>query len=158
MPYEITLARVPPVRLAVFPTRATRQTLGRVITSGPVWTFLRALGIRTAGHNVVVYRSRAGEAAALGEFLLEVGADVFEPFAEAEGVVNATTPAGLSASTRHTGPYSEMGGAHEAILAWCRANGRRLAGPSWEVYGHWTDDPAALETDIFYLVSDEARP
>jgi hypothetical protein len=31
-----------------------------------------------------------------------------------------------------------------------------LAGPNWEVYGHWTDewnsDPAKIRTDVFYLL------
>ena len=29
--------------------------------------------------------------------------------------------------------------------SWVRENGRRLAGPSWEVYGHWSDDPTSFE-------------
>ncbi len=24
---------------------------------------------------------------------------------------------------------------------------------SWEVYGHWSEDPAQLRTDVFYLLS-----
>lgn len=66
---------------------------------------------------------------------------------------NASTPVGLVATTVYFGPYSEMGPAHEAIHQWVRENGRKLAGPSWEVYGHWSDDPASLRTDIFYLVA-----
>jgi len=27
-----------------------------------------------------------------------------------------------------------------------------FAGPNWEIYGHWTDDPAQLRTDVFYLL------
>ncbi len=29
-----------------------------------------------------------------------------------------------------------------------------LAGPSWEVYGHWHEDPAQLKTDIYYLLRE----
>jgi len=65
---------------------------------------------------------------------------------------NAATPAGLVATT-YFGPYDRMGPAHEAIHEWARQNGRELAGPSWEVYGHWNDDPAKLRTDIYYLVA-----
>jgi effector-binding domain-containing protein len=43
--------------------------------------------------------------------------------------------------------------AHAAIHQWVRENGRKLAGPSWEVYGDWSDDPAKLRTDIFCLLS-----
>jgi effector-binding domain-containing protein len=42
--------------------------------------------------------------------------------------------------------------AHEAIHQWARENERRLTGTSWEVYGHWSDDPAKLRTDIYYLI------
>jgi hypothetical protein len=48
-------------------------------------------------------------------------------------------------------------GAHDAIVAWCRLHGRRLAGPRWEVYGHWTDDEAKLRADVYYLL-EPARP
>jgi len=66
---------------------------------------------------------------------------------------NAATPAGLVATTVYFGPYDRMKPAHEAIHRWSRENGRKLAGPSWEVYGHLSDDPAQLRTDIFYLVA-----
>jgi hypothetical protein len=50
-----------------------------------------------------------------------------------------------------------MHGAHDAIHQWCKANGRTFAGPSWEVYGHWTDecnrDPSKIRTDIYYLLA-----
>ena len=60
-----------------------------------------------------------------------------------------TTPSGLAAMTTHHGDYGRMGEANAAILAWCKANNRTLAGPSWEVYGHWTADPAQLRTDVY---------
>src|SRR5580658_801770 len=66
---------------------------------------------------------------------------------------NASTPGGTVATTVYMGPYDQMKSAHEAIHEWARENSRGLAGPSWEVYGHWSDDPAKLRTDIFYLLS-----
>ena len=31
-----------------------------------------------------------------------------------------------------------------------------LAGPNWEIYGHWVDewnrDPSKIRTDVFYLI------
>jgi effector-binding domain-containing protein len=62
------------------------------------------------------------------------------------------TPHGVAAMTTHSGDYSRLGDANDAILAWCRANDRRRAGPSWEVYGHWHADPAQLRTDVYYLL------
>lgn len=66
---------------------------------------------------------------------------------------NSQTPAGQVATTTYYGPYDQMAPAHAAIHEWCKANGRKLAGPSWEVYGHWSDDPTKLRTDIFYLLA-----
>ena len=55
------------------------------------------------------------------------------------------------------GPYSGLGAAHGAVRDWCRAGNHRLAGPSWEIYGHWqrewNDDPSQIRTDIFYLLA-----
>ena len=61
-------------------------------------------------------------------------------------------PGGTAAMTSHHGAYSGLGDANAAILAWCRAQGRVRAGPSWEVYGHWHADPAQLRTDVYYLL------
>jgi hypothetical protein len=64
------------------------------------------------------------------------------------------TPRGIAATTTHFGDYGRMSEANAAILEWCRANNRKLAGPSWEVYGHWTPDPSQLRTDVYYLLRD----
>jgi hypothetical protein len=93
-----------------------------------------------AGLNVVLYTCpEPGE--------LEIACGV-----QLEQGGNASTPAGIVATTTYMGPYDRMKPAHDAIHSWVRENGRRFAGPSWEVYGHWSDDPAQLRTDIFYLL------
>ena len=94
------------------------------------------------GLNIVYYPGAGVD----GEF--EIGCGVELPSGG-----NAATPAGLVATTVYFGPYDRMKPAHEAIHRWARENGHRLAGPSWEVYGHWNDDPAQLRTDIFYLIA-----
>ena len=72
-----------------------------------------------------------------------------------------STPAGLVAATTHFGPYGLMHEAHAAIRRWCQSNGHTLAGPSWEIYGHWTDecnrDPSKITTEICYLIADTVR-
>jgi effector-binding domain-containing protein len=66
---------------------------------------------------------------------------------------NATTPSGLVATMVYFGPYDRMKPAHEAIHRWARENDYRLAGPSWEVYGHWSDDPTKLRTDMLLVAA-----
>ena len=94
------------------------------------------------GLNIVYYPGTS----AAGEFDIACGVQL-------EQGGNASTPAGTVATTIHMGPYNQMKPAHQAIHQWARENERQLAGPSWEVYGHWSDDPAQLRTDIFYLLS-----
>ena len=67
-------------------------------------------------------------------------------------VVRSATPAGPVATITHIGPYAGLGQAHDAIHAWCKAQGRALAGPSWEIYGHVSDPLLPPLTDIFYLL------
>ncbi|HEX4962175.1 MAG TPA: hypothetical protein VF173_15170 [Thermoanaerobaculia bacterium] len=55
--------------------------------------------------------------------------------------------------TVHYGPYERLGGAHDAVRHWCAEHKLALAGPLWELYGHWEEDPAKLRTDVFYLVA-----
>jgi effector-binding domain-containing protein len=63
------------------------------------------------------------------------------------------TPGGRVVTTAHIGPYDEMGAAYDAIHAYVRDNRLKVIGPSWEVYGHWSDDPARLRTDVFFTVA-----
>jgi effector-binding domain-containing protein len=84
----------------------------------------------------------------------EVRAFEIECGVQVETGGNSSTPAGTVATTVYWGPYDQMKPAHMAIHQWVRDNGRRIAGPSWEVYGHWSDDPAKLRTDIFYLLAE----
>jgi len=58
----------------------------------------------------------------------------------------------VAAMVTHHGDYGRLGEANAAILAWCDANNRKRAGPSWEVYGHWHADPAELRTEVYYLL------
>jgi effector-binding domain-containing protein len=84
---------------------------------------------------------------------IDFGVQVERPF-EREGDVRCIeTPTGEVARTVHVGPYDRLGDAHNAIHAWCAANNRKIAQTSWEIYGHWNDDSALLETTIKYLLA-----
>lgn len=120
-----------------------------------VWNFLRSSGPDVPTHlgqNVVVYHEG-------GSFLsdegipIEAAVLVKAPFPNAGRIVISTTPAGRAATLTHIGPYQKLGEAHKALRGWCEQNGHTPAGTSWEVYGHWTSDENALQTDIFYLLN-----
>lgn len=146
----VELGHRPAIAVAVVRRRVSASVLSRVVPEccGLVWKALRAQQLQP-GRHVAIYRD--------GEILLEVGAELNVPFREEDGLVSSATPAGVVASATHFGPYGQLGGTHRAIVDWCRENGHRLAGPSWEVYGHWQDewnaDPSKIRTDVFYLVA-----
>jgi hypothetical protein len=149
MEYDVRLEQVSSCPLAVVRRRASLQELSRVVPDacGVVWNF-RAQQIKGAGRHVALY---------LDDVLnLEVGVELDTPFAGHGEVVGSVLPAGTVATAVHFGPYNRLGEAHQAIRDWCAQHGHALAGPCWEIYGHWIDEwnsaPAKIRTDVFYLL------
>jgi effector-binding domain-containing protein len=150
MPYLIRLEQLSAQSLAVVRRKAKQAELPRVVPEacGLVWQAIRAQGLR-GGRHVSVYYD--------GEINLEVGVEMDVPFTPSGEVIASATPAGRVAATTHLGPYGQLGPAHAAIVQWCAANGHSLAGPSWEIYGHWQDawnnDPSQIATEVVYLLA-----
>jgi effector-binding domain-containing protein len=117
-----------------------------------VWACLRQAGIK-GGCNVMRYR----DLPEAGHVAVEIGVEVDEPVPATGAVVMSALPAGLAAETTHRGPYEDIYAAHQAILGWCAGQRREITGERWEVYGDWHEDPAQLETTVFYRLR-EARP
>ena len=147
--YAIRLQQLESVPLAVIRRRASAAELSRIVPEccGQVWKVMRARHVR-AGRHVAVYWD--------GSIRLEVGVELQAPFDGDGEVVRSSTPAGRVAWTTHLGPYAALGAAHKAIHDWCTANRHRLAGPNWEIYGHWQAawdaDPSQIRTDVYYLL------
>lgn len=137
--------------VAVIRAQVDPSALGHAVQAacGRVWSELRAQGVRGGG-NIAIYHD--------DRITLDAGVEAEAAFTERQGVVRSATPAGLVATLRHVGPYDQLHLAHEAIHQWARQHGHRLAGPRWEVYGHWqpdwTTDPSLIETDVSYLVAE----
>ncbi len=96
------------------------------------------------GCNVMLYKDDVPH--------VEVGVELIAPCVLDNPVVRSVLPAGEVATTVHRGPYQELGLAHDAVTRWCAANGRSLAGPRCEINGDWREDPAELETEVYYLL------
>ena len=149
--YAVQVSRLESVPLAVIRRQAMRADLPRVVPEccGRVWDVVRAQQTK-AGRHVAIYWD--------GSIRLEVGVELHGAFVDDGEVVRSATPAGAVASTTHLGPYGGLGAAHAAVRQWCAANGHTLAGPNWEVFGHWLrewdDDPSRIRTDVYYLLSD----
>jgi effector-binding domain-containing protein len=83
---------------------------------------------------------------------VEVGVLVARAFPAAGRVTASALPAGSVATTLHRGPYAQLDQAHRAVQDAAAARGLALAGPRWEIYGHWRADPRELETEVYYLL------
>ncbi len=83
---------------------------------------------------------------------VEVGVLAAARFAGEGRVVASELPGGEVATAVHRGDYARLGATHAAVRKFAVAHGRELAGPRWEIYGHWREDPSELETEIFWLL------
>jgi len=150
MEYNVRVQEQSGRPLAVVRRRAAQNELSKVVpeSCGIVWNVVRSQTIPGAGRHVAVYLDC--------QINLEVGVELEAPFAGHGEVVGSATPAGLVATMTHYGPYGRLGEAHKAIRQWCGNNGHALAGPNWEIYGHWKDewnnDPSKICTDVCYLI------
>jgi len=148
--YAVQLQRLGSLPLAVMRRQVRPSDLARVVPEccGLVWNALREQQAR-GGRHVAIYWDDS--------IRLEVGVELQGPFEERGAVVRSATPAGAVALTTHFGPYGGLGAAHDAVHQWCTANQHRLAGPRWEIYGHWQPEwnaaPSLIRTDVCYLLA-----
>ena len=150
---RVGFQHVASIPVAVVRRRANSAELSRLVPEccGLVWRAVRAQKETGAkgGRHVAIYWN--------GDIRLEVGVELQGPFEETGEVVRSTTPDGPAAFVRHLGSYDTLGSAHDLVRTWCDANGHRLAGPNWEIYGHWQPewdtDPRLIRTDVFYQIA-----
>jgi effector-binding domain-containing protein len=147
---NVQIQRLNSVPVAVIRRQANASQLSRLVPEccGLVWNEVRAQQSK-AGRHVAIYWD--------GSIRLEVGVELLGSFAENGEVVLSATPAGAAASATLFGPYGALGAAHGAIREWCNANNHTLAGPNWEIYGHWQPewnaDPSQIRTDVYYQLA-----
>ena len=156
MPYDVQIRSVPQQTFAAVCGQANTHNIGDriIVLLSEVWDFLKDPGMRQTGHNVVLYSDEASKALLRteDEVPIEVGVQVPTTFESTGRVVCSAIPGGTVATVVHLGPYQKLPEAHTAIREWCAEHGHALAGPTWETYGDWSDNPAELCTDVFYLL------
>jgi len=152
MPYDVKLVHVPATPLLVVRRSALQSQISKVVPDacGVVWDFIRRNDISPRGRNVAVYLN--------SNIDMEVGVEVTANAVGDADVILSATPAGTVAMATYWGDYRGLHAAHQAIVQWCDANQHRRAGPSWEIYGHWSDDPSKVRTDVFYLLAADSKP
>jgi effector-binding domain-containing protein len=144
---EVTVKNVEPTPTAVIAAAATWAEFPKMW--GPmldkVWSFLRGdppEGLYKHGHNIMLYKDDVPN--------VEVGVQVSGSLAAAGDVVASTLPGGLAATATHTGPIARIGDTHQAVRERSKANGYRLAGPRWEIYGDPDPSTGDFDVDVFW--------
>ena len=143
MTVDVTVKTVEPTPTAVVVAATTWAQFPAIW--GPmldkVWSFLRGgapEGLYKQGHNIMLYKDDVPN--------VEVGVQVSGSFDPTGHVVASTLPGGLVATATHAGPIAEIGNTHQAVREWSKANGYRLTGPRWEIYGD--PDPSSGDFDV----------
>jgi effector-binding domain-containing protein len=151
MPSDVTIERTTECPTAVVKANTTSReypTLWRTLLD-EVWEFLRATpGLRTEGHNVMLYRRTFPDV----EFAVEVGVQVTRSFEATGRVVPSTLPAAEAATVR-AGSAAEIGAAHNAVRAWCAAQRRAVTGVSWEIYGDPDPHTGEFEVAVYWQLA-----
>lgn len=152
-PYEITVADVAAETL-LFVEGTTTSELHVAAGTALVHDLLdrlQQLGRQQIGPvQCVMPRSADDET-----LILQMGTAIADPPSQ---VPVLTVPSGTVATTRHRGPYEEIGLAEHALYAWAEEHGCEVTGPIREVY---RNDPAQvipelLETDVLLPISRPA--
>ena len=148
--YEVRIVTAEPLQLAVVRRTLRPDELQAVWPKAldEVWAFVRQHGLK-AGRNVMVYRG-----AGAGQMTLEAGVEVFAALPADENVFSAQTPTGRAVTAEHRGSYDGIPLAHAAVRRHAEAEGLKLSGVSWEVYGHYPSDSTPPLTEVFYALAD----
>jgi|HubBroStandDraft_3_1064219.scaffolds.fasta_scaffold281577_2 effector-binding domain-containing protein len=152
MTVQVKFVTVDPRPTAVIGQTTTWEEFPRVWRAllDEVYGFVRGRGdLATGGEgerwqNMMLYKDQRPD--------VEVGVLVSQPFEPHGRVVCSRLPGGEVATAVHRGDYGGLGATHDAVRAHVSACGCELAGPCWEVYGHWREDPGELETEVFWLL------
>jgi len=132
-------------------TRTSVQELSRVLGEayGAIAQYIGELGEQFAGPPYVAYYNEDME-----DLDLEIGFPVTREL-PGEGDIQASEiPAGKVATCLHTGPYSDVEPAYNALGHWIEENGYEPTGVAYEMYPNDPDETPTeeLQTQIMFPV------
>ena len=117
--------------------------------------FALAQGIQMIGPPVFICHEMTSEQAMEADEAGTADVEVAIPIAErVEGTAEINCyelPGGKMAKTSHKGPYEECGPTYEKLFAWLAMNGKKLIGPTRELYLNDPHEvpPEEILTEIF---------
>lgn len=109
-----------------------------------LWEEVRTNRLPNKGLNVWVYE---------GHNQLFTGVELTSPPPADVPLENKTISLPRYAYCKHVGPYAEIKATYEAAREEFKNIGIRAHLPVVEIYGHWTDDPSKLETELLWSIS-----
>ena len=109
-----------------------------------LWREVRDRGFRHEGVNHWVYEARGILFVGVG---LKAEPDIATTLRRKEIVLPKY------AWFNHVGSYAELGAVHAAIRGELRRRGLRPRFPAVEIYGHWRENEAEMETQVLVSVA-----
>lgn len=109
-----------------------------------LWQEVRSRQLATNGINIWVY-DEGGH--------LFTGVGLTAPPPAGSPLESKTVLLPRYAYYKHIGPYDKIKATYEAAHAELRKIGIRARLPYVEIYGHWTEDPSKLETELLWSIS-----
>ncbi|WP_225753995.1 GyrI-like domain-containing protein [Actinotalea sp. Marseille-Q4924] len=145
MDYDIEVVELPPRPAAVVRRAVTRpEDVGGFVATalGEVMAAVRRQGVLPAGPPFTRYGATTN-----GHLDVEVGLPTSTPVRDTGRVAAAELPGGRAVRTRHVGPHTGVGAAHEAVSRWMAEHGLAARDLPWESY---LDGPDAARprTDV----------
>ena len=148
MSYEIAIEEIQAQPMVAIRTVAPPEQIGPAMGEiyGKLMGYLAGKGIAPTGAPFARYYGCTDDG-----MDFEAGIPIAEPTTGEGEICADQLPAGKAAVCLHTGPYHELGGAHDALEKWVAENGHETASPPFEYY---LNDPGQvaekdLQTRVF---------
>ena len=109
-----------------------------------LWREVRSQQLPNNGINIWVYDEGS---------LLFTGVGLTTPPPTGSPLESKTVLLPRYAYYKHIGPYDKIKATYEAAYAEFKKVGIQARLPYIEIYGHWTDDPSKLETELLWSIS-----
>jgi effector-binding domain-containing protein len=133
---EITIVDVEPQLVAGITKTGSYKLIAELLPK--IYEYAGSKGAKFIGHPVFLCHEtsaeKAMEADKNGTANVEVAAPIAEKIPETDEITCYTLPGGKMAKTIHIGPYEECGPTYEKLYAWLEENGKKIVGPTREMY------------------------
>jgi effector-binding domain-containing protein len=155
MPYEVTVKELQPqpvVSIRLHGLENISEVMGP--TLGELFGYIAQSGGFPAGPPFTIYPDTE---VAADEMDFDVCVPVSRLLTATDRIDACELPGGRAAATVHMGPYTDVGGAYQALMTWIQAHGHETAGPPREVYltdPSQVDDPAQLRTEVLWPIRE----